>query len=536
MYAKTPGFRKNATPTNNPPPRNTADFGCYLPNAAIGWKQPNGFYYPPSFHSNNLFFDNVDIRHYVIDAPFAPGSYFENSAVKEAEFCKTAGDATYPIYFTSFTDIDRQTELNDDDGTLTGLTNKYTPPSVQPPPPLPGIGTISVNPADYFNAPIETAEYLSNLGVTPDKACPLQATTTPTTAKTSPYDYVTTVVYPGCAVGATGPGACGSFKDTKEDPAGSGRFPNLMFGRGGTWSQECSNPACYGVPLFRQLLTDAEQATYSGKSCATNPNQAACRFPFVRMGGQSTYQRSSLTVNHGVYYLDTSVKRDTQVNEALSPAPYIECSNAPTGPCQPRSVNEFQGSTSPTTGTYYMFFLFAKTSTRQTYQIYVGPGFNLGSVQAAQAALAVLPVSNFTPIAWPTAWTKDLHRSEAPLHDRGRRHARGRLWHPDDHDRHDEPDGPDSRVKDRGQPWPVQAREVLQGDRHDLRLCAHARCEGPVQDPMRQGLRPVGGEGCRLPRFRRLRLLLHPAAGLLGRRQRRLPPPDSHDLRRADDR
>ena len=179
-----------------------------------------------------------------------------------------------------------------------------------------------------------------------------------------------------------------------------------MFGRGGTWSQECSNPACYGVPLFRQLLTDAEQATYSGKSCATNPNQAACRFPFVRMGGQSTYQRSSLTVNHGVYYLDTSVKRDTQVNEALSPAPYIECSNAPTGPCQPRSVNEFQGSTSPTTGTYYMFFLFAKTSTRQTYQIYVGPGFNLASVQAAQAALAVLPVSNFTPIAWPTAWTK----------------------------------------------------------------------------------------------------------------------------------
>src|SRR5262249_49730813 len=26
---------------------------CYLPNAAIAWKQPNGFYYPPAFDSNN---------------------------------------------------------------------------------------------------------------------------------------------------------------------------------------------------------------------------------------------------------------------------------------------------------------------------------------------------------------------------------------------------------------------------------------------------------------------------------------------------
>ena len=43
---------------------------CYLPNAAIGWKQPNGFFYPPAFHSTNLFFSNVDIRHYVVDPLF----------------------------------------------------------------------------------------------------------------------------------------------------------------------------------------------------------------------------------------------------------------------------------------------------------------------------------------------------------------------------------------------------------------------------------------------------------------------------------
>lgn len=46
-----------------------APSGCYLPNAAIAWKQPNGFYYPPSFHSKNLYFNNVEIRHYVIE-PF----------------------------------------------------------------------------------------------------------------------------------------------------------------------------------------------------------------------------------------------------------------------------------------------------------------------------------------------------------------------------------------------------------------------------------------------------------------------------------
>ena len=52
---------------------------CYLPNAAIGWKQPNGFFYPPSFHSSNLFFDNVQIRHYVIDALFKKNTYLDNA-------------------------------------------------------------------------------------------------------------------------------------------------------------------------------------------------------------------------------------------------------------------------------------------------------------------------------------------------------------------------------------------------------------------------------------------------------------------------
>ena len=74
---------------------------CYLPNAAIGWKQPNGFFYPPAFHVKNLFFDNVDLRHYVINPLFqAPdkvenfgqgGTYLTDPKAVEAQYCVDEG-------------------------------------------------------------------------------------------------------------------------------------------------------------------------------------------------------------------------------------------------------------------------------------------------------------------------------------------------------------------------------------------------------------------------------------------------------------
>ena len=48
---------------------------CYLPNAAIAWKQPNGFYYPPAFHSVNLTFLNANIRHFLIEPLFVPNTW-----------------------------------------------------------------------------------------------------------------------------------------------------------------------------------------------------------------------------------------------------------------------------------------------------------------------------------------------------------------------------------------------------------------------------------------------------------------------------
>src|SRR5262249_11497433 len=99
-------------------PRDPIDQSCYLPNAAIGWKQPNGFFYPPAFHPLNLFFDNVGIRHFVINPAFKSsadldskfefgqgGTYITVDRAKLATlYCTQPEDM-----FNGFTSIDRQT-------------------------------------------------------------------------------------------------------------------------------------------------------------------------------------------------------------------------------------------------------------------------------------------------------------------------------------------------------------------------------------------------------------------------------------------
>jgi hypothetical protein len=244
-----------------------------------------------------------------------------------------------------------------------------------------------------------TAECLSNTGILPALACPkngdLPATPSPTTASTSPYDYVTTVVYPDCAVGKSG---TPHFPD---DLCGT-NFNTLA---GGDWSEACTNEVCYGVPLYRQLLTTNNTTTITregrawidkGCNLSANRTKDACRWPFVRMGGQSTYQRSTMTLNNNVYYLDTSVNSAQQKNEQFFPT-----SNG-----NPRSFNVFKKDQK-----YYVFLLFSKPSTTQTYQIYVGPNFNLANdLKAVRADLTNAPIGSFTDLGsytstgWPKAW------------------------------------------------------------------------------------------------------------------------------------
>jgi hypothetical protein len=299
---------------------------CYLPNAAIAWKQPNGFYYPPAFHSSNLFFDSVDIRHFVIEPLFSTSGLYKTDSNAVANRYCTWNDAL----FTGFTDIDRQTELNDDDGSLTGLVN-----------------TVSVNQDPFFNAPIETPECASDV---PENV-------PPGTARTSPYDYVTTVEMPG-----------------------------FGYGNPGHWSLDCSTPACYGVPLYREFTVAGENLNRR-KFRVTEETQNAA----IRMAGQSTAQRSTLTVNHGRYYLDTTVSAADQSSVAPN-------------------LNVFDPGQ-----TYYTFLLFAKPSTAQTYDLYVGPGFNLETgVFAARADISSSP-TQFTPDQWPATWSKQYDSNSGVL-------------------------------------------------------------------------------------------------------------------------
>ena len=255
---------------------------CYMPNAAIGWKQPNGFYYPPAFHSTNLFFKDVDVRHFVVTPLFQEGTFDIDSNRVEKEYC--VFDSTL---FNGFSAIDRQTVLNDDDGTLTGYKK-----------------TTVINLDEFFAAPVDAVECRSD-----------------NTSRTSPYDYVTTVVYPGCA----------TPRDQCDPDA---------------WVKDCTTSQCTGIPLFRQDLLPRADANVPRS---------------IRMMGQSTYQRSTLTANHGTYYLDTASKL------AFS--------------------NRFKEKE-----TYYLFLVFAKLDTEQTYQFFGGENFDLGSIKMVQANIDRNPI------------------------------------------------------------------------------------------------------------------------------------------------
>jgi hypothetical protein len=281
MNAFTPGVLQN------PPTRKNSN-DCILPNAAIAWKQPNGFYYPPAFHSTNLAFQNVDIRHFVIQPLWMPHSFQQNDDATRDTYCTWE-----PGQFTNFTDVDRQTELSDDNGSLTGLTS-LTGSRPEP--------SISVTRDPFFNAPLVTPECKSSVPG-------LEAT-----VDTSPYQYVTTALYSPC--GAPG-GSC------NVQPR--------------TWGADCGSQTCYGVPLYRQYLTDQEFKAYE-----SDPGTR----PEIRMMGQGTGQRSNMTLNHGSYYIDTTVPHEQQRVE---------------------NPNVFLAGHE-----YYLYFLYATSHFHQTYSLYIG--------------------------------------------------------------------------------------------------------------------------------------------------------------------
>jgi hypothetical protein len=311
---------------------------CIQPNAAIGWKQPNGFYYPPAFHSRNLFFNDVDIRHFIIVPLFKAGTSEVDIDKVKLEYCTYPPGAPQGLFADSFTDVDRQTELNDDDGTLTGLRGA-SPVQIGTGTNDAG-GTISINTDKYFDAPVQTLECLS------EQTC-LQ----------SPYDYITTVIIPGCALKSFG-------------------------GCGDKWHSECENRNCYGVPIYRQYLNSGEKA---------GEDQS------IRMMGTGIAQRSTLVANNGRYYINTAVSADKQYKNTTTKEPV-------------KFKNVFESGE-----TYNFFFLYAKPTSKATFQMYIGKGIEAADLKAGIKMIRVGTkmengvVLRTTPLTvntfdWPAEW------------------------------------------------------------------------------------------------------------------------------------
>lgn len=338
--------------------------GCYLPNAAIAWKQPNGFYYPPAFNSEKLWFKNVDIRHFVVEPFFTSNPsdpndpFFQNQPAIMGRYCTYNSNT-----FGGFNHIDRQTVLNDDDGSLTGLLANDVQLNAT------GRETIAINEDDYFNSPLITPECLSDVGVTP-----LNPNNAVYTARTSPYEWLTTAMIADCAIpsGTADPSTFQCFDSESRIQ----------------WAHDCGNPTCRGIPLFREYLTLDEEGT--------KPKPQ----PQIRMMGQGNGQRSTLTLNQGAYYIDTT---QTCAEQGGAQGQCPVCVPNPNGlpGCSPAV-----GSAHPTIflpgKTYHVFFIYAKPTTHQTYDIYVGKNEDL----KVTPELAYLPgnfvISPFPSGTWVT--------------------------------------------------------------------------------------------------------------------------------------
>jgi hypothetical protein len=267
-----------------------------VPSASVGWKQPNGFYYPPAFAFKGTSFDSDTSaykasRHNVLD---------QNKTY-------TTGLQTFPSWMApatltqlSATPIDVTTILNDLDGTLNGLVPTDTTTTQS--------SGLSNN--AFYDAPY-TVDECNSVGT-----------------QTLPNPFVTSVV-------------------TQLDQAN----PTMTLGTWGSFNQ----PA---VAVYRQLLTGS-----AGESCSA-PNTQACIPGATNCCRRGTFfmgayigQAPGLTMNDGIYYVDTNSQNQPNYSSMVPPPPIYPAT--------------FQGGK-----TYGVYNLYANSKTSVTYQVYVGSGFN----------------------------------------------------------------------------------------------------------------------------------------------------------------
>ncbi|MFI5394194.1 MAG: G8 domain-containing protein [Candidatus Binatia bacterium] len=339
-------------------------------DAAIGWKQPNGFYYPPAFtYRGSAFLSTVPAalqdlnsclsygagdgymnptprpgtcRHNVIDRTRA---YIKGNLISPNAAAKIFGPLPDVLPTTP---VDFSTILIDLDGSLTGATGSVSSATVP---------SNSVSRNHFFDAPAQSPECLS-FGL-----------------QTSPYQFVTTMLAPLAASPVS--------QDTSVQPWTTLVCDNGYDDQPGekcacippptptpkpTPATVISSPL---IPIYRQWRFPNEDKTCGAVCSASSPGLYGCSRAAYMIGpdvGHATYltmtEPPGLTSQSGaLYYIDTS---------AGTSKPDISCINARTCVMRPPT---FTGGSS-----YVLYNLFARNDSRISYQLYVGAGSSLSSL------------------------------------------------------------------------------------------------------------------------------------------------------------
>jgi hypothetical protein len=344
-------------------------------DAAIGWKQPNGFYYPPAFaYRKSNFVKSIDAAPPDVKAlnqcySFGPQDDFKNPSTRNGDCRHNVIDRTRnyikgnlispnaaPDIFgpdgkdQPVTPIDFSTILLDIDGSLTGAQGSLSGEIVE---------TSSVSRNQFFDAPAQSPECLS-FGL-----------------QTSPYQFVTTMLAPLAGSPAGGNTSvkpwttlnCKNGYDDSMCPCGMPRPPTPT----PTPNPVFSSPL---VPIYRQWLFPGEPAQCGPICSANNPGKYACNRGTFMIGpdvGHATYltmaqpQALMSSAQPGaIYYIDTNAGGGDM-------KPDISCIVARTCPERPPT---FKGDES-----YVLYDLFARNDSKISYQLYVGQGSTLGNIK-----------------------------------------------------------------------------------------------------------------------------------------------------------
>ena len=267
-------------------------------DAGIGWKQPNGFYYPPVFGFRNSGFGLGSARHNVVDQ-YAKYAYGNGT---------TSFNPTPILGDLSFTPIDTQTILYDLDGTLNGAK------------PATGSARNSgLSNNHFYDTPFTVAE-CNSFGTV-----------------TIPHEFASTFI------------------------AKLNQLPQANTSTATDAGWMGTKPA---VAVYRQFRLPDSVAPDGSENCSAQGSICGGARQTCRRGtffmGSSIGQGIGLTVRGGKFYVDTASVQQT-------------------GQCLGATNVGFQMASFEKGKTYAIYNQFANSETKTTYQVYVGPSFNLAN-------------------------------------------------------------------------------------------------------------------------------------------------------------